>query len=126
MLTTLSRRAMLTAVANLTVGSLAIADTSFKRKVKCAVCDCEYEATLTGSSLKLGQRLDLRPVPYYFIVSPERVAVCPKCGFVEFREKEKYPANEVKALREFVLSDDYKKLCTTDTSHYRRAKVLER
>lgn len=123
---TISRRALVVAVANLMVGSFALADTTIDVKVKCAICDHEYQATLTGSSLQLGQRLDLRPEPHWAIVSPPRVAVCPKCGFVDIHENEKYPADELKILREFVLSDEFKQLVKTDASYFRLAKIYER
>jgi uncharacterized protein (DUF2225 family) len=123
---TITRRALLVAVAILPAGSLTLADTSVKVKVKCAICDHEYQATLTASSLQLGQRLDLRPEPFWSIVSPPRVAVCPQCGFVEFREDGKYPKNELKTLRELVLSDGYKQLAKKETSYFRLAKIYER
>src|SRR5687768_5000217 len=92
------RCALLVTVAILTVGCVALADTTTKVKVKCAICDHRYEATLTASSLQLGQRLDLRPEPFWGIVSPPRVAVCPKCSFVEYREDETYSKDELKIL----------------------------
>jgi uncharacterized protein (DUF2225 family) len=130
MSTSISRRAWLVAVAIVVVailplGSLIFADTSVQVKVKCAICEHEYEATLTASSLQLGQRLDLRPLPFWGIVSPPRVAVCPKCGFVEFHEDGKYPKDELKALSEFVLSDQYKQLVKSETSYFRLAKICE-
>jgi Uncharacterized protein conserved in bacteria (DUF2225) len=127
---TIFRRALLVATLLVTtilvVGSVTLADTSVKAKVKCAICDHEYEATFTASSSQSDQRLDLRPLPFRSIVSPPRVAVCPKCGFVEFREDAKYPKDELKALREFVLSDEYKQLAKTQTSYFRIAKMFER
>ena len=130
MSTTIFRRVLLVATMLaaiiLPVGGLALADTSVRAKVKCAVCNHQYEATFTASSLQLGQRLDLRPVPFWGIVSPRRVAVCPKCGFVEFREDAKYTKDELKALREFVLSDDYKELAKKESSYFRLAKMFER
>jgi hypothetical protein len=131
MSTSFSRRACLLAVGILPVGillvsSLTRADTSVKAKVKCAICEHEYEATLTASSLQLGQRLDLRPVPSYAIVSPPRVAVCPKCGFVEYREDAKYPEEELKVVRGYVKSDEYKKLVETETTYFRYAKIWEK
>jgi uncharacterized protein (DUF2225 family) len=127
---TIFRRTLLVATllvpSILVVGSLTLADTTVKAKVKCAICEHEYEATFTASSFQSGQRLDLRPLPFRSIVSPPRVAVCPKCAFVEFREDSKYPKDELKALREFVLSDDYKQLVKTETSYHRIAKMFER
>ncbi len=127
---TIFRRALLVATllvpTILLVGSRTLADTTVKAKVKCAICEHEYEATLTASSFQSGQRLDLRPLPFRSIVSPPRVAVCPKCGFVEFREDAKYPMDELKAMREFVLSDDYKQLAKTETSYFCIAKMYER
>ncbi len=75
--------------------------------------------------MQLGQQLDLRPTPFWGIVSPPRVAVCPKCGFVEFREDGKYAKDELKALGEFVLTDAYKQLVKTETSYFRLAKIFE-
>src|SRR5262249_39694119 len=89
------------------------------------ICEHEYEATFTASSFQSGQRLDLRPLHFPGIVSPRRVAVCPKCGFVEFREDAKYPKDELKAVREFVLSDDYKQLAKMETSYFRIDKMFK-
>lgn len=126
---TIFRRALFVATllvpTILVVRSVTLADTTVKAKIKCAICEHEYEATLTASSFQSGQRLDLRPLHFPGIVSPTRVAVCPKCGFVEFREDAKYPKDELKAVREFVLSDDYKQLAKSETSYFRIAKMFE-
>jgi uncharacterized protein (DUF2225 family) len=127
---TIFRRALLVATllvpTTLVVTSVTRADSTVKAKVKCGICEHEYEGTFTASSFQSGQRLDLRPLRFPGIVSPPRVAVCPKCGFVEYREDAKYPQDELKAVREFVLSDDYKQLAKSETSYFRIAKMFER
>jgi len=123
-ITTISRLATLAAFAFLALVSGTVAETVVKVKIKCAICEEQYEATLTASYTQLGQRLDLRPVGH--LTSPPRIAVCPKCGFVDFRDGEMYPKDELKELRDFVLSDDYKKLVKTDTPYFRLAKIDER
>jgi hypothetical protein len=120
----ISRRAALAAIGSAIFAQWSLAETTAEVDIKCAVCENRYKAILTASSLQLGQRLDLQRVGA--IHEPPRIAVCGKCGFVEYREDAKYPDEELKVVRAYVNSDEYKKLVKTETTYYRFAKIWEK
>jgi uncharacterized protein (DUF2225 family) len=118
------RREALGALAALTAAPWSAADTSKEVPITCPICDRQYNARVTTSEFRSGQRLDLRPLGE--LVSPPRVPVCPKCGFVDYRHGKDYPEGELKDLRAFVLSDEYKKLAGAEVPYFRLAKLFER
>ena len=86
----------------------------------CPVCAEKYQARVHVISSARGMRLDLKPIG---CTAPSPVPMCPKCGFVHFREDE-YPAAELKTLKEFVGSDAYKKLVKDrETPHFCLART---
>jgi tetratricopeptide (TPR) repeat protein len=108
----------------LTGGIMVFADTRFVVDCVCPLCQTAFKATLAGSGTMFNRRLDLRPVGA--IASPWPVAVCPKCGFVLYKDKrEEYPDAELKELRNFVNSDEYRKLSPKAPSYQRLARLYE-
>jgi uncharacterized protein (DUF2225 family) len=121
---TMTRRAALVGLASLACGRWATADTFRTVKRTCPICSTEYETNVTASGTQLGVRLDLRPIGP--IASPPRIGVCTKCEFVDFRHGEEYPEKELKTLKEYVLSDDYKKLAKGNTSYFLVGQMYEK
>lgn len=119
----ISRREAFGALASLAITRCCLADTFREVKISCQICEQQYEAKLTASQTQFGQRLDLRPIGA--LASPPRIPVCPKCGFVDFLDGKEYPKDELKAIREFVLSDKYKKLVKSEQPYFRLAKIDE-
>jgi uncharacterized protein (DUF2225 family) len=87
----------------------------------CPVCETKFKARVHLISSSRGARLDLKPIG---CTAPSPVPVCPKCGFIHFRDGD-HPAAELKSLKEYAASDAYKKLVRDgETPHYRLAKTF--
>jgi hypothetical protein len=99
------------------------ADTRVVCDETCPLCGQKFQARLAASGTQFGQRLDLRPIGP--IASPWPLAVCPKCGFVLYKDDNKYAGEELKALRKVVASDEYKKLGASAPTYARLAKLHE-
>lgn len=78
-----------------------------------------YRVSYSGSSF--GQRLDMKRVGP--IIDPWPTPQCPKCRFVLFKETFK-PA-EIPTIRDFVLSDIYKKIDKNEVPCYFIAVMAE-
>jgi tetratricopeptide (TPR) repeat protein len=105
----------------LTAGSLTHGEKFTTVDKTCPICAQKYQARAHLISSSRGARLDLRPIGS---TSPSPVPVCPKCGFIDFGDNE-YPAEELKSLKAFVNSEDYKKLVKDgETPHFRMARLF--
>ena len=89
----------------------------------CPLCKTKFKAILDASGSSFGRRLDLKPIGA--IVAPWRLPVCPKCKFVQFKDADKFKADELKALKKYVESDAYKSISPKESSYYRVARMFE-
>lgn len=80
----------------------------------CPLCGHEFEAEMDMSGTQFGVRLDLKPLGP--TAAPWRVAVCPRCHFVLF--KDDMSDTEKKTLTGYVGSDEYKHLVAEGHSSY--------
>ena len=95
------------------LASSAMADTIVMVDKTCPLCEEKFTARLDGSGTQLGMRLDLKPLGH--ISAPWRVAVCPKCKYVFF--KDKLSEEETAKCKKIVASEEYKKH-TGRSSHF--------
>lgn len=88
----------------------------------CPVCEQQFEAEMDMSGTQTGIRLDLKPLG--FTAAPWRVAVCPKCNFVLY--KDELSDQEREKLKGFLASEDYKRLVSDKhSSYYLLANILK-
>jgi Uncharacterized protein conserved in bacteria (DUF2225) len=107
----------------LTCGPNLLADTRRIVEKVCPLCHTKFKALLAMSGTQFNIRLDLRPIGP--IMSPWPLAVCTKCGFVLYKDDDKYSDDELKALRAIVDADAYRNLPPKDSSYLRVAKLFE-
>ncbi|MBI5393735.1 MAG: DUF2225 domain-containing protein [Verrucomicrobia bacterium] len=105
---------ILTVVCLLCAAPILLAHTSGTVKKTCPLCASNFEAEMDMSGSQFGVRLDLKPLGP--IAVPWRVAVCPKCHFVLF--KEDLNETEKNILGAYVRSEKYKKLVSDGHSSY--------
>ncbi len=101
----------------------AMAGTSEKVEKECPLCSTKFEFELPVPMTRPGTRLDLKPNG--LDGASLRLAVCPKCSFVVF--KDEFGAKETDTLKALVASDDYKNLVKEGhPSYYLMAKIHEK
>jgi hypothetical protein len=117
-----SRRIFLASAAGLLLPSLRIeAATEVEVECICLLCKTKFTAIMDASGTSWGKRLDLKPLGA--IRAPWRLPVCPKCRFVEY--KDKIDAEELRRVQEYVNSDEYKSIPAQESSYYLLGKIYE-
>jgi hypothetical protein len=120
----ISRRIFLASLPAVLVPPVRLeAATEFEEDYVCLLCQTKFTAVLDGSGTTSGQRLDLKPLGS--IRAPWRLPVCPKCRFVQYKEKEKFTKEELTALKQYVNSADYKAIPLPESSHFLLGKTYE-
>jgi hypothetical protein len=90
-------------------------------KFKCPIDGVKFETEMDMSGTQFGMRLDLKPLGP--IASPWRLAVCPRCHFVLF--KDKLDRDERSKLKPFILSGEYQAIAKKNSPYYCLAKIFE-
>jgi len=110
------------ATAILAAPQPALSLTLYETEVTCPIDGQTFKATLVGSYMSKGTRLDLKPLGD--VVAPYRYPVCPGNGFVVYQSQ--FSADEQAAIRAIVASDDFKALRQEHTDHAIVAYVKQR
>jgi hypothetical protein len=100
----------------------AQAMTVMEQDFVCPIGGETFKQQMAGSGTQFGMFLDTKP--YGPIAAPWPLAVCPKNGFVIY--KNDYDDNEKKALTAYVASEEYRAMVRQDTAYYRAAMLMRR
>ncbi len=101
--------------------SLALAHTKGLVDKTCPICGTEFKAEMDLSGTKFGVRLDFKPLGP--IEAPWRLAVCPQCNFVLY--KDDLTSEKREKLRDFLQSDQYGQLVNEKhTTYFLLAHIL--
>jgi len=91
----------------------------YEEELVCPIDGEKFKATLAASGTSFGSFLDLKP--FGPIAAPWPLAKCPSSGFVMY--KEKFSDAEIAQLREYVLSEKYIELKSSNTNYYLAARL---
>src|SRR5262245_43111753 len=96
--------------------------TLYESDVTCPVDGRTFKATLVGSFMSKGMRLDLKPVGD--VIAPYPDPVCPGSGFVVYQSE--FSGEEIAAIRSIAASEEFKALRREHTDHAVVAYVKQR
>lgn len=99
----------------------AMATTTYEVRVTCPIDGQPFTATLVGSYLQTGMRLDFKPIGS--LAPPTPYPVCPGNGFVVY--KDTFSDAELAAIRVIIASDEYRQLRSDNTDYFMVAYVKE-
>lgn len=102
--------------------SSAPALTLYESEVTCPIDGHTFKATLVGSYMAKGMRLDLKPVGE--MIAPYPHPVCPGSGFVVYQRA--FSGDEIAAIRSIAASEEFRALRREHTDHAVVAYVKQR
>lgn len=92
-----------------------------EEEVVCPIGGEKFIFQGAGSGTSFGRMLDFKP--YGPIAAPWPIAKCPGNGFVIYPE---FTDEQIKQLEPYVLSEDYQKIQTVESTHYLLYKLFEK
>jgi len=110
------------AAAMLAAPQPAASLTLYEQEVTCPIDGQTFKATLVGTYMAKGMRLDLKPLGD--VIAPYPYPVCPGNGFVMYQNE--FSADELTAIKSIVASDDFKALRQEHTDHAMVAYLKQR
>jgi hypothetical protein len=90
--------------------------------VTCPIGGQSFKAPIISAYAMRAVRLDLKPIGA--LVAPNPLPVCPDNGFVVY--KKAFTGDELAAIKDIVLGDDYRRLRAGHTDYYMAAYVKDR